>query len=173
MQINNISLNNQNFGMSLKIKNNARTALEHSSMATIDSLKKVGKELEDTQYYDMFLSDNMKVSIVPKKQEAVHKTFSGFFIDYIKTLTNENVKKDMQFKNFIISKFSEFVGHGSALSFYREIKGLPYLEAVGRFVKRMDEKEIHGAMLRELEAKRQKEELKLAVNELMNTFGVK
>lgn len=53
MQVNNVSNNSASFGMALKIKPGAKSALKETSLDFIQKLQKSGTELKDTRYYDL------------------------------------------------------------------------------------------------------------------------
>ena len=67
MQIhNNPQLSQQkaaSFGMALKIKPEAREALENTTMSVIEKLQKFGEELKDTQYYNLEIGKDLRPRI--------------------------------------------------------------------------------------------------------------
>jgi hypothetical protein len=57
MQVNSIN-NNQNFGMALKIDQNAGKALAAKGEDFIFKLKNIGEKMKDYQYVDVFIKEN-------------------------------------------------------------------------------------------------------------------
>ena len=51
------------FGMALKIKPEAREALENTTMSVIEKLQKFGEELKDTKYYNLEIGKDLRPRI--------------------------------------------------------------------------------------------------------------
>ena len=117
------------FGMALKIKPEAREALENTTMSVIEKLQKFGEELKDTKYYNLEIGKDLKPRIKfhgadaylpPFKINSPSKYDNSFSVNMIYDGTeNVGFKKGQE-----IGRLLEFTNTQEAQKAYEKLKNM-------------------------------------------------
>ena len=164
------------FGMALKIKPEAREALENTTMSVIEKLQKFGEELKDTKYYNLEIGKDLRprikfwgadAYIPPFKINSPSQYDNSFSVNMIYDGTESaGFKKGQE-----IGRLLEFSNTQEARKAYEKLKNMHSdIDRAVEITKSLEKKQIDIHNTSNIK-KEEQEKVKAAADKLFKMFG--